>query len=104
MFTAASVPMWVAIIALAGTILSPIIQGRITRNSPLTRADAAEKFTKIAADVAEDYDELREEIRTLKPLLQELIRVLDEISPHCAESEHTHRLREIVNKLRERMY
>ncbi|AZS11779.1 hypothetical protein PBI_NINA_25 [Gordonia phage Nina] len=102
MFTAASAPMWVAIIALLGTVLSPIIQGRINKNSPVSKADAAERFTRIAAGVAEDYDELREEIREIKPLLQELIRLLDQTQ--CADTEHTHRIRAVIEKLREKMY
>ncbi|ANA85730.1 hypothetical protein SEA_AXYM_24 [Gordonia phage Axym] len=102
MFTAASAPMWVAIIALLGTVLSPIIQGRINKNSPVSKADAAERFTRIAAGVAEDYDELREELREIKPLLQELIRLLDQTQ--CADTEHTHRIRTVIEKLREKMY
>ena len=94
--------MWVAIIALLSTVISPIIQGRINKNSPVNKADAAERFTRIAAGVAEDYDELRDELRELKPLLQELIRLLDQ--SQCVENEHSHRIRTVVDKLREKMY
>ncbi|UVK59599.1 membrane protein [Gordonia phage Survivors] len=106
MFTAASVPMWVAIIALVGTIASPIIQGRMNKNSPTTRADAAEKFTRIAEGVADDYEEVRDELRELKPLLRELILCLDTLVPHCEamDDDHRHRLRELIDNIRKRMY
>lgn len=103
MFTAASIPMWVAILALLGTVLSPIIQGRINKNSPVNKADAAERFTRIAAGVADDYEELRSELRELKPLLQELIRLLDQIQ--CGgEGPHITKIREIIAELRKKMY
>lgn len=102
MFTAASIPMWVAILALLGTVLSPIIQGRINKNSPVNKADAAERFTRIAAGVADDYDELRAELRELKPLLQELIRLLDQVQ--CGEGPHITKIREIIAELRKKMY
>ncbi|QFG05100.1 hypothetical protein PBI_CLEO_24 [Gordonia phage Cleo] len=106
MFTAASVPMWVAIIALLGTIASPIIQGRMNKNSPTTKADAAEKFTRIAAGVADDYEEVRDELREIKPLLRELIQALDVLVPACEalDDDHRHRLRNLIDRLRERMY
>lgn len=102
MFTAASIPMWVAILALLGTVLSPIIQGRINKNSPVNKADAAERFTRIAAGVADDYEELRSELRELKPLLQELIRLLDQVQ--CGEDPHITKIREIIAELRKKMY
>lgn len=102
MFTAASIPMWVAILALLGTVLSPIIQGRINKNSPVNKADAAERFTRIAAGVADDYEELRSELRELKPLLQELIRLLDQVQ--CNESPTINQIRAIIAELRKKMY
>lgn len=102
MFTAASIPMWVAILALLGTVLSPIIQGRINRNSPVNKADAAERFTRIAAGVADDYEELRSELRELKPLLQELIRLLDQVQ--CDEGPTINQIRAIIAELRKKMY
>ncbi|QFG13149.1 hypothetical protein SEA_STEAMEDHAMS_26 [Gordonia phage SteamedHams] len=102
MFTAASMPMWVAILALLGTVLSPIIQGRINKNSPVNKADAAERFTRIAAGVADDYEELRAELRELKPLLQELIRLLDQVQ--CGEGPLTNQIRAIIAELRKKMY
>lgn len=113
MFTAASMPMWVAILALVGTVLSPIIQGLINKNSPVNKADAAERFTRIAAGVADDYEELRSELHELKPLLQELIRLLDRADAHGhdawadgqgGESPTISRIREVVAELRRRMY
>lgn len=102
MFTAASLPMWVAILALLGTVLSPIIQGRINKTSPVNKADAAERFTRIAAGVADDYEELRSELRELKPLLQEFIRLLDQVQ--CDEGPTITQIREIIEELRKKMY
>ena len=103
MFTAASVPMWVAILALIGTILTPLIQGRVNRNSPVNKADAAERFARIATGMADDYDELREELRSLKPLLQELIRLLDQIQ--CSNQDPPMpEIRDIITEIRKRMY
>jgi hypothetical protein len=104
MFSAASAPMWVALIALVGTIVVPIIQGRIAKNSPQSKADAAEKFTKIAAGVADDYGEMRQELRELKPLLRELIRLLDQLVPKCAATDESIRLKQVIDTLRDHTY
>jgi hypothetical protein len=91
-------------LALVGTIISPIIQGRITKNSPSSKADAAEKFTQIAAGVADDYEKMRKELRELKPIMRELIRLLDELVPQCAPVDKSLRLKEVIDSLRDRVY
>lgn len=103
---ASTVPMVVAALALLGTIITPIITGRMNRNSPTTKADAAEKFTRIAAGVAEDYNEMRNELKELKPLLRELIQTLDALIPMCPapEDDRSYRLRDLIERLRERLY
>ncbi|WP_280333101.1 hypothetical protein [Nocardia wallacei] len=82
----------------------PVIQGRMSRNAPTSKADAAAKFTEIAAGVADDYAEVREELRELKPLLRELIRILDDLTPKCEETKDSVRLKEVIDSIRPRIY
>lgn len=103
MFTAASLPMWVAMASLGGVILTPIIQGRVTRNSPLTKADAAEKFTRMAEGVVDDYQAVSKELREIKLILQALVRSLDRVTCNRDDPEVI-QLREQVELARERMY
>lgn len=101
MFTLAAAPLWVAILALVGTVATPIVQGRIGRTN--SKADAAEKFTRIAEGVAEDYEKVRDELREIKPLLRQLIILIDKIAPDCP-NERSEELGVILDKLRDRIY
>ncbi len=115
LFNAASVPLWVALVALVGTFASPIIQGRMARNSPQSKADAAAKYTEIANKVTEsneklrasneklyeDNEKLHDRLRRIEPMLRELIRLLDEIVPTCDPAGESVRLRQVIDSLRE---
>lgn len=94
--------MWVAIIALMGTVATPIITS--LSNRPGQKADAAEKFTKIAAGVAEDLEEMKREFATFRDLVRVLLRVLErkilKDIPPGPELEEVERLMdELRNKL-----
>lgn len=103
MFTAASVPMWVAMASLLGVIVTPFIQGRVNKNNPVNKADAAEKFTRMAAGVVDDYQEAIKEIREIKLILQGLVRSLDRITCDRDDPEVIN-LRHQVEVAREKMY
>lgn len=101
MLNPASIPVWVALIALVSATLSPIIQGWVAKNSPLNKVDTAERFTRIAAGVADDYQELHEEARQVKPRVWELLRILDRVQ--FSDPLTAHRIQELTTEIRERM-
>ena len=86
MFNAAMIPMWVAIIAAVSALLGPFIQGMIHRRSPMTKADAAEKFTAIAARVADRNEKLEKDLASLRDSVIDLVVILDEIG--CDSKKH----------------
>lgn len=93
MFSAAAAPMWVAIIALVGTVATPIITSLFNRSGQ--KADAAEKFTRIAAGVAEDLEEMKAEFGEFKRVVRVLLRVLERLirdAPMNADRIETERL------------
>lgn len=90
--------MWVAVIAAVSAILSPVVNGIISRRSPVTRADAAERFTNIAARVAEENERMAKELSSLKSSVLALIILLDRVSCDSDQHQEIHQQLQIVKK------
>jgi len=93
--------MWVAVIAAISAILSPVVNGAISKRSPTTRADAAEKFTAMAARVAETNEKLEDEISSLKQNVLTLIFLIEEVN--CDKNQYPE-LQAQLDKVKRKIY